>query len=1368
MSIVHEPNYKDKRVTLLKDARVDAISLVDVGANNQEFFLLKRATNFIDEYGSLHHSDTSVNNVDKVLPLIKGGGVQDEWKVAYAIVAVPGEIDQQKDVWDEQGIRRSAHDFLKNGPLINYMHEDMRKVGEVVESAIALTDLDINGRIIKKGSWYIGIEPHDSVKQMIKSGQITGVSVQGTSKRQDIPQESLEVEVDTEGRRFVKSYITKGGFPVNSYQEHPFREGVRPESPEDRRLVPTMPRAAHEDLDDRPIPLGAVGPGVEKLQNALGIEATGTYDQATEDAFVEHLKRTGREPLPTLKMLKFILNDYDEKKKIEEEARASAAPMPEQPGVDIPGAALGAMAAAAQAAQAPMQKEQSVDIRSYDPASYTGYTYPAGYTGGGGGVYGLAATSIGTHHGNLGIQPISRNVGPDSSEDDLKAAVIQSAAQGNELLNAYLRDNLGITDPFQLHSFKISPAVLWSMVSAFILGNDPRLSFSPISGRGVVTTQPTYTPPELFPSGSGYSLQKSGNKEDDTRKAQIIFDNLHGHIVNLLRKSGWVDFATPTAWTMDKNGMIIFEHVVVKMPNGQIGTVSSINSQTDEVNVQWTKENGEYVLKTVKAKTLQAVEDRGLVLHMRKQAEVDMKDKSGFGIKKGDIVKILEDDQIGEVVGFNTSENMVNVETINKDIELVSREVAPDQIEVVNSSGSGDEPVPAAEAAAEAATPAIREMNKASKPGVVARGGGSKKGKDPRASGQIRFIVRSFGKWAGGKHRVCVARLRAEHPEIANGREAALCAWLKDNWMGTTSWRNRGKTYKSKFGSMISVIEEFGEAPVDENGISELFKAMSTDLGVDYEEALIKMDTSDYDSYLDDLFGVPGEEEVPKTIVNKFIKLFKSDKSAKEKASEVEKIFEATHLTADQLEERLEMAYSAVSAGITDALSKSTEEDQVAAAKLVVEEFSQWVEDHISNKIPVEDINKKGEFVSVEWEDRDYIAVPLPEESLAKRGNLEKGWMPSGMTQTDLDDGDFAWLSDAYREGKASKTEGRKLPYKINGVVNLRGWKAAWAALAGARGGTDLTGGPKKSEVAQKLLNDKPDEVEVDESVKTELLGKSYGSMKNKKPNRLAARKNNLPMEVTGKMKKAYEPGGPEAEAMGDNPEAGAEMSAGESLIGKTINGPDGNKYIVIDQEGDTVTAAAGRKRVQFSVDEVEVLDAEGGEGGEAGEEGAAPEMEKEGSTEERLKSAIDTLTEILSGASAATAVGAAAGDTSVEKSGDDASTTTLNDVIYFVNDLADQLDELKSRSSAVDELNKKLDRVGDLVKSVSAEDRVAVLEAKIQELEAKLSGAAAEHEVEEVSKRLHALESRPGSSSQLRNETVLEKAGDRMFRGLF
>jgi hypothetical protein len=92
-----------------------------------------------------------------------------------------------------------------------------------------------------------------------------------------------------------------------------------------------------------------------------------------------------------------------------------------------------------------------------------------------------------------------------------------------------------------------------------------------------------------------------------------------------------------------------------------------------------------------------------------------------------------------------------------------------------------------------------------------------------------------------------------------------------------------------------------------------------------------------------------------------------------------------------------------------------------------------------------------------------------------------EGWL-SG-SQNDLDDGDFAWISNAYKKAspaereKMNKGEHRKLPFKVHGKVNVRGWRAAWVAAANpgsARALKSYSGGPSREQVLAKLRANKP------------------------------------------------------------------------------------------------------------------------------------------------------------------------------------------------------------------------------------------------------------------------------------------------------
>jgi hypothetical protein len=56
------------------------------------------------------------------------------------------------------------------------------------------------------------------------------------------------------------------------------------------------------------------------------------------------------------------------------------------------------------------------------------------------------------------------------------------------------------------------------------------------------------------------------------------------------------------------------------------------------------------------------------------------------------------------------------------------------------------------------------------------------------AKGNIQSIISTFGRWAGGSHHQCVALLRGKS---GISDPVRLCAWLKDRYLGTTSWRGK-------------------------------------------------------------------------------------------------------------------------------------------------------------------------------------------------------------------------------------------------------------------------------------------------------------------------------------------------------------------------------------------------------------------------------------------------------------------------------------------------------------------------------------------------------------------------------------------------
>ena len=168
---------------LLSDVDVRAISMVKKGANGQRIFLFKSAEGAGDDLAVFNR-------------IIKAGH-DGEWSTFYIVVAEPGTEEEPgiatddqsiRDVWaSEDEIRKAAHGFMRNGALINKMHEDFAPYGKLVENAVAPCDMLVEGpegeQTIKKGSWYIGIEPSAEGKAMVEAGEFTGVSIQGSGQR---------------------------------------------------------------------------------------------------------------------------------------------------------------------------------------------------------------------------------------------------------------------------------------------------------------------------------------------------------------------------------------------------------------------------------------------------------------------------------------------------------------------------------------------------------------------------------------------------------------------------------------------------------------------------------------------------------------------------------------------------------------------------------------------------------------------------------------------------------------------------------------------------------------------------------------------------------------------------------------------------------------------------------------------------------------------------------------------------------------------------------------------------------------------------------------------------------------------------------
>ena len=111
---------------------------------------------------------------------------KDDWSVVYGAVMIPNEKDKQGDVIPAHTIEEAAHQFLKEKRTdeIDSEHKLITNKGNLVESWILEEDKKykaVDGEEItyEEGTWMVGVEPKDEIKQKIESGELKGFSIYG-------------------------------------------------------------------------------------------------------------------------------------------------------------------------------------------------------------------------------------------------------------------------------------------------------------------------------------------------------------------------------------------------------------------------------------------------------------------------------------------------------------------------------------------------------------------------------------------------------------------------------------------------------------------------------------------------------------------------------------------------------------------------------------------------------------------------------------------------------------------------------------------------------------------------------------------------------------------------------------------------------------------------------------------------------------------------------------------------------------------------------------------------------------------------------------------------------------------------------------
>lgn len=158
----------------LKDAKITHISLVDKGANGVPFAIIK---------------DAGKNSIQKQVQIAK---IDDDKRIVKGVVYQPDVADAHDDQMDEVEIEKAAHLFMEKQHTYNIdkQHDLEVDKGFVIESYIAPCDMTLGEQQISKGSWVAAVKvTDDDTWEDIKKGEITGFSMWGVGKREEIEEE---------------------------------------------------------------------------------------------------------------------------------------------------------------------------------------------------------------------------------------------------------------------------------------------------------------------------------------------------------------------------------------------------------------------------------------------------------------------------------------------------------------------------------------------------------------------------------------------------------------------------------------------------------------------------------------------------------------------------------------------------------------------------------------------------------------------------------------------------------------------------------------------------------------------------------------------------------------------------------------------------------------------------------------------------------------------------------------------------------------------------------------------------------------------------------------------------------------------------
>ncbi len=113
------------------------------------------------------------------------GNDNAEERYVLGIVLKPEEVDLQGDIYSAEEIRRTAHLWLARYRNTDRNHKELiNPLLDIVESYLAPVDMLLGEKLVTAGTWLLAVRvSDDTLWKQIKSGELTGFSIRGWSKK---------------------------------------------------------------------------------------------------------------------------------------------------------------------------------------------------------------------------------------------------------------------------------------------------------------------------------------------------------------------------------------------------------------------------------------------------------------------------------------------------------------------------------------------------------------------------------------------------------------------------------------------------------------------------------------------------------------------------------------------------------------------------------------------------------------------------------------------------------------------------------------------------------------------------------------------------------------------------------------------------------------------------------------------------------------------------------------------------------------------------------------------------------------------------------------------------------------------------------